>query len=234
MSGAGSNRLPILATEINARHNEAHEAAQTTMGHAIACGRLLLEAQESLGHGKWLPWIGENLSFGARQAQKYMRLARHADELPNTNSNSHFSIDQALQALAEPAVAEPVRKLHRFAELLDSGMDVETAAAQSGADVTIIKDKGYAPFASCDEDGRREWLLFVLFGVPWPHVEWLLQRQFKSPADWIGENGTRFRKQCRLKQFPDSWVDEWEKFRDEHAAVPIAEIERRWNDREAA
>ena len=56
---------------------------QTFLKHAIECGRLLIEAKATLPHGAWLPWLEANVSFGARQAQKYMRLADHADALPN-------------------------------------------------------------------------------------------------------------------------------------------------------
>jgi DNA N-6-adenine-methyltransferase (Dam) len=54
----------------------------------------------SVAHGEWLPWIEANLSFGTRQVQKYLRLARNAEELPNATSNSHLTIDGALTALS--------------------------------------------------------------------------------------------------------------------------------------
>jgi DNA N-6-adenine-methyltransferase (Dam) len=43
--------------------------------------------------------VATNLSFGIRQAQKYMRLADHAGALPNANSGSHLSINDALACL---------------------------------------------------------------------------------------------------------------------------------------
>lgn len=98
----GDNRLPMLAAAINERHDAVGEAAHTMVGHAAECGRLLIEAKASLGHGGWLPWVQENLRFGPRQAQKYMRIAGKIDALPNANSNSHLSVDEVLQLVAEP------------------------------------------------------------------------------------------------------------------------------------
>jgi phage N-6-adenine-methyltransferase len=92
--------MTTLAERINAAHDAAHAAAKTAIEHAIECGRLLLEAKASVAHGEWLPWIEANLSFGARQAQKYIRIAKSAEELPNANSNSHLTIDGALTALS--------------------------------------------------------------------------------------------------------------------------------------
>lgn len=91
-----------LAERINAAHAAAHSAARSAIEHASGCGRLLLEAKAQLAHGEWLPWIEANLSFGSRQAQKYIRLHRYAAELPNATSDAHSTIDGALAALAEP------------------------------------------------------------------------------------------------------------------------------------
>ena len=94
--------LPELATAIDREHRTAIGAARTALEHAAECGRLLLEAKASVPHGGWLPWIQANLSFGPRQAQKYLRLAEHAGEVPNATSDAHLTIDGALALLAAP------------------------------------------------------------------------------------------------------------------------------------
>ena len=94
----------------NAEHGQAHAAAKTAIENAIECGRLLLEAKSQVAHGEWLPWIEANLSFGPRQAQKYIRLADHAAVLPNANCGSHLSINAALELIAEaPSCADYIR-----------------------------------------------------------------------------------------------------------------------------
>jgi hypothetical protein len=94
--------LPDLVTRIEAEHEAANRDARSALEHAVRCGELLAQAKASLEHGQWLRWIGDHLSFGERQAQKYLRLAACKAELANTNSGSDFTINGVLAALAEP------------------------------------------------------------------------------------------------------------------------------------
>src|SRR5262245_59683456 len=95
--------LTGIAARINAAHERAYASARTAIEHAVECGLLLREALKTIDHSGWLPWIEQNLDFGPRQAQKYLRVADHADELRTANSKSHLlSIDSALKALVGP------------------------------------------------------------------------------------------------------------------------------------
>jgi phage N-6-adenine-methyltransferase len=96
-------------------------------------------AKASVGRGGWLPWVEANLSFGERQAQKYMRLAEHADQIRTESSD--LTINQAL-ALLSPA--KDLRRGHLTGQVewytpptyLDSarqvmgGFDVDPASSQ--------------------------------------------------------------------------------------------------------
>src|SRR5687767_11870903 len=94
--------LPDLAQAIEAAHQAAVGAARSAIEHAVACGRLLIQAKEQVAHGEWLPWVDANLTFGPRQAQKYARLAERSDDVDQMRlENSHLTIDQALAALAD-------------------------------------------------------------------------------------------------------------------------------------
>jgi hypothetical protein len=86
-----SSGSAALVPRINAAHDQAHQSARTAIEHAVECGRLLLEAKAKVAHGQWLPWIEANLSFGVRQAQKYIRLAAFIEQHPNANSNSRLT-----------------------------------------------------------------------------------------------------------------------------------------------
>ena len=70
-----------LLVRIEQEHAAINAAISTALDHAVECGRLLIEAKSGLPHGAWLPWVEANLSFGARQAQKYMQLAETKCEL---------------------------------------------------------------------------------------------------------------------------------------------------------
>jgi hypothetical protein len=99
----GELALPELATAIEREHCAAITAARSALEHAAECGRLLLEAKGSVSHGGWLPWVEASLSFGPRQAQKYMRLAEHSGDLAQMRlENAHLTIDGALALLAAP------------------------------------------------------------------------------------------------------------------------------------
>jgi len=111
-----TNDLSPEITDLGARINEAHRLAIQYAGkaieHAIACGQMLLEAKANVPHGKWLPWLRENVTFGERSAQGYMRIAqkakgnmRLAQQVPDRIRNGvadFTSLRSALHALATP------------------------------------------------------------------------------------------------------------------------------------
>ena len=98
-----SNRLPVLAGEINRAHKAAREAAQTSLERAIEAGERLIEAKALVAHGQWLPWLKELCDLSERSAQVYMRLARHKDV---TNTKSAAVADLTMRA-AVAEITEP-------------------------------------------------------------------------------------------------------------------------------
>jgi hypothetical protein len=118
--------LPALAAGINDRHDQAHRSTQQAIDAARECGELLLEAKAQVEHGSWLPWLEANTRVGARQAQKYMRLAR-ADKC---ELGSHLGINAALEALAEPK-GDALAKEHGLAELRRCWAEVSPAAKEA-------------------------------------------------------------------------------------------------------
>ena len=98
-----SNRLPVLAGEINRAHKAAREAAQTSLERAIEAGERLIEAKALVAHGQWLPWLKELCDLSERSAQAYMRLARHKDVV---NTKSAAVADLTMRA-AVAEITEP-------------------------------------------------------------------------------------------------------------------------------
>ena len=43
-----------------------------SIADVVEIGRLLVEAQNQVGHGEWLPWLESEFDFSARTAQNYM------------------------------------------------------------------------------------------------------------------------------------------------------------------
>lgn len=95
------SQITAIAAQINAEHSKAVTAAETALNHAFRVGELLTEAKEKIIHGEWLPWITQNLSFGDRQARKYMQLAKERATIQaNRNCNSDLGIDAAIRLLS--------------------------------------------------------------------------------------------------------------------------------------
>jgi Protein of unknown function (DUF3102) len=105
--GIGDNSLAALAERIRAEHEATAAAMHRGCEHAIAAGRLLIEAKALLRHGEWLPWLQEHCQVSDRTARLYMRLARHAPELEaNRQRVADLTVRAALDALAPVALPD--------------------------------------------------------------------------------------------------------------------------------
>jgi len=93
-------QLSDLARLINEAHASALTSARTTLEHARQVGTLLVEAKAAVGHGKWLPWLSENVAFSVRSAQQYMDIAGRWHEIPNAQSVAHLTEATELLAVA--------------------------------------------------------------------------------------------------------------------------------------
>jgi hypothetical protein len=73
-----SNSLTDLAHRIKAEHEASVGAFKRGIEHAVACGRLLIEARDQIKHGEWLPWLKDHCGVPERSARRYMELAAYA------------------------------------------------------------------------------------------------------------------------------------------------------------
>lgn len=74
----GSN----IASAINAAHAGVEAAKREGARYAVECGRLLMQAKETVPHGGWDAWLRLNTTVSPRTAQLYMRIARHVEGDP--------------------------------------------------------------------------------------------------------------------------------------------------------
>jgi DUF3102 family protein len=237
-----SNSLADLAARIKAEHGAVATALKDSVRHAIAAGELLIEAKAQLAHGQWLPWLSDHCTISERTAQLYMRVAKNrADiEAQIRNDVADLSLSEAAAILA---LSSDVRRLFRFVKELDQLDDPESIIkACLDANIPVIVDKSYDPFAGRSETEKQEWHLFVLFlsfdraadrdGLEpegaWRHVEWVLQRPFQNVAEWLGEEGDKFRRHNDMRaseQFKTGWAAFLDLNRDRQLADVIKEIE---------
>jgi len=127
-AGPTSSSLEELAIRIREEHTAAEQAAKAAkqadknaFDHAVEAGRTLIVAKDRLGHGEWGGWLKKNCEISERQAQRYMQIARGADQIRHTMSDLPCSsINQALKAVAKhnperPRKLEPKEKLSSLA-----------------------------------------------------------------------------------------------------------------------
>jgi hypothetical protein len=89
-----------LASQINEQHRLAYGKAQDALEHARRAGELLLQAKESIEHGKWLPWLEANIDVGDRQARSYMMVAKNWGAISaKLEVTSNLSLAGALDAV---------------------------------------------------------------------------------------------------------------------------------------
>jgi Protein of unknown function (DUF3102) len=107
----GAARLDELALALKHKYELGTAKMAIGISHYGKCGQMLLEAKAQIEHGRWQSWVETSLPFGLRQAEKYMRIARNlGDAFVNANPDSHLSVQDAINLLANPAKKKP-RKL---------------------------------------------------------------------------------------------------------------------------
>jgi hypothetical protein len=97
---ARSNSLAVLAARIQQEHAACASALQRGLDHAVAAGKLLIEAKAQIPHGQWLAWLRDHCKIPVRTAQRYMEVAPYAAEIKN-DKLAHLTGD-AVSALAAP------------------------------------------------------------------------------------------------------------------------------------
>jgi hypothetical protein len=234
----GDNSLPDLAARIKAEHEAVALALNESVRHAMAAGELLIEAKARLQHGAWLPWLRDHCTISERTAQLYMRVAKNRDEIEAQmrNSVADLSLNEAAALLM---LSSDVRKLLSFAKTTE-GLSGEALVDFCIAnDVGVYHDPDYDPFAGCSEAEKLEWLVFTQFlscdrdagrGGYAPddaaaHVEYLLQKQFKSVDEWLGPEGYKFRSTWTNRHPTEEMKIAWAAFRDAHRGATLVDLE---------
>lgn len=105
----GPNDAPVhLAEEINQELKKCEDYSRLAVVHMLRLGGLLIQAKESIGHGKFHNWLEENCQLKMRQAQRYMKVAQHREivEKANASRATHLSLRAALihPSATSPAV----------------------------------------------------------------------------------------------------------------------------------
>jgi hypothetical protein len=102
---AHSNCLADLAARIRAEHEACDAALKRGLQHAVAAGKMLIEAKEQLKHGQWLPWLRDQCGIPERSARRYMEIAPYAadqiGQLADLTADAAHDAIQALKPLSD-------------------------------------------------------------------------------------------------------------------------------------
>lgn len=118
-----SNSLTDLAARIKVEHESTAAALKRGAEHAIAAGKLLLEAKLLLKHGQWLPWLKDNCAISERTARLYMRLAQNQMELGENGNVADLSVRGALAMIARPKDDDIARLSEAVVEVFEDEFD---------------------------------------------------------------------------------------------------------------
>lgn len=182
--------LDELAVQINDGHRRATGEARSALAHAFLVGELLIEAKHCQKHGDWGLWIKDNLDFGERQAQKYLRVARRLPELPNTNADSYLTIDEACRAISGKGVDSvhfssesvewytPEHIVHAVVQVL-GGIDLDPCSDGDGSLVPALKR------LTKNDDG---------FSVQWEGRVYMNPPYGRAIGDWVSRLCEQYEK----------------------------------------
>jgi hypothetical protein len=92
-----------LTDRANTEHVRMEECFKGGILHAREAGRLLTAARAKVPHGEWERWVRDHCVFEAREARRYIRLAREWDRLTGKSDTpvSDLSFRQALELLTD-------------------------------------------------------------------------------------------------------------------------------------
>ena len=105
-------------TEINTLHSEIGGHLKMTLDKAIRIGELLTEQKAGLQHGKWIPWIEENLPFSERSVRDYMRFYDRREELKTARiadlTEARELLIEKIASSEEPAFLRELKRVEKL------------------------------------------------------------------------------------------------------------------------
>jgi hypothetical protein len=89
------------------------------------------------------------------------------------------------------------------------------------------------PFANISDEQRREWLLYLLWGIQAGYspeyashyCEWLKRNGWNSPTEWHNDEGDTYRSRRAMTQMSDETKESWAALLKHHCHTPLADIE---------
>ncbi len=132
-------------------------------------------------------------------------------------------------------MATNAEELSRILASIEDGASIEKIqgfVSEQGFQTIVLQAPD--PFAGFDDDGKRAWHLFTHFlatkcGFPsegaGDHVFWILGKDFKTPAEWMGEEGQKWRQKIGMSRMHKKTIKSWEAFFADYDGKSLSDIE---------
>jgi Protein of unknown function (DUF3102) len=149
------------------------EATETSAQHAITAGQILKACKDSVGHGEWKKWLGQNCpDISKRTASRYMLMAKHEQEVEKileADGNRQRIADLSASALYSLIPKKPRTPSATTAE--------RAAVVQEEAEPKSTKDEIQELLTRVDYDE-----LFLVMKFTWD------EDQIKKLADLVADH----------------------------------------------
>lgn len=159
----------VCVDRINEAHRSARRDVVSAINHAIECGRLLLQAKESVAHGEWQRWISNNCDFGASAARRMMAAAKRALAHDLTEDDA-LAISREMWGKRRPALySSQSVEWYTPAEYIDA---VRAVLGQIDLDPASCEQANHTVgatriFTEADDGLSRDWFGRVFLNPPY-------------------------------------------------------------------
>lgn len=189
--------------------------------------------------------IGQQLGVDSKTVSAVRKKLETTSEIPKLDKLiGADGKERPVKQKKPPAImASNADELQRILKRIDEGDDpveLEGFLSEQGHFATF-KTPNYDPFAHCDNEGKRQWFIFVswlangrngdIIGHIGEHVEWILQRQFKTPDEWMGPVGEKWCACNGMPTQPEKAKRAWAAFLKKHEGQSLENIEAELNKR---
>jgi hypothetical protein len=189
-------------------------AAEIRDAHAAAGAAAVTRARRAIDAGRALIEAKELLKHG-----QWLPWLRQHCRLPERTAQLYMKLVENTDILGPDAAAA-----------LIAARGMQNVAIDGPPQIIRLPD--YDPFANCDDEQRRQWLLFALFLHNWSHVKWLLRKGYVSPDEWLADDAQR--RRWHMTEAPESCRQRWVAFQRQYAETTAEAIEAELRKGDAA
>lgn len=93
--------LQHLCLELDGHRSEMIELAATALQKVIRAGELLKGFKDKTGHGKWLPWLEENLTISVSTSANWIRIYNRSKDDPKFADSANLPAYKVLKMIAD-------------------------------------------------------------------------------------------------------------------------------------